>query len=189
MTYVIATFIGSLRKASSHRAMFNYAQQAAKAHGIELREVDISNFTLYNSDVEATGIPADVTAAAKAVETADALLFFSPEYNYSITGVLKNAIDWISRTPRVTPVPMASPFFRKTAGVISGGGGFKGLRSQVTLRQIGVFLQLDFMPLPEVGVALFEGQKIVDGKLVDPTTQKAIDDYVLALKAYAQRKN
>jgi chromate reductase len=104
-----------------------------------------TEFPLYNADVQnSTGFPAPVQKLADAVRAADGVIFISPEYNYSIPGGLKNAIDWVSRMPNQpfvgTPVTMISA----TAGILGGG------RMQYDLRRCMIFLDALTMNKPEV---------------------------------------
>ena len=87
---------GSLRKASFNRGLLRAAAEMLP-EGISLEVYDLGALPLYNADVEAAGLPEPVQDFQRRVESADALLFACPEYNYSMGGVLKNAIDWGSR--------------------------------------------------------------------------------------------
>ncbi|HAM49098.1 MAG TPA: NADPH-dependent FMN reductase [Alphaproteobacteria bacterium] len=91
---------GSLRKQSYNRALLNAAAaQLPAAHRISI--ADITDFPLYSEDIEnEAGIPASVAAVKAAISAADGILIATPEYNHSIPGVLKNALDWISRPPQ-----------------------------------------------------------------------------------------
>jgi chromate reductase len=87
---------GSLRKASFNHAALNTAIELKPA-GMSVTVADISQIPLYDEDVRAEGFPAPVETLRQQIKAADALLFACPEYNYSMSGVLKNAIDWASR--------------------------------------------------------------------------------------------
>ncbi|HRJ61163.1 MAG TPA: NADPH-dependent FMN reductase, partial [Azospirillaceae bacterium] len=89
---------GSLRKASVNASLLRLAAESAPA-GVIVDIFDLAPIPLYNGDVEAAGLPESVAAFRQAIAGADALLIASPEYNYSIPGVLKNALDWASRPP------------------------------------------------------------------------------------------
>ena len=89
---------GSLRKGSANAGLLRLAKESAPA-GVVVDIFDLSPIPLYNGDVEAAGLPASVAEFRQAISDADALLIASPEYNYSIPGVLKNALDWASRPP------------------------------------------------------------------------------------------
>lgn len=91
----VATVIGSLRKASFNRQLFKEAQRLAPQN-VKLVEIDYSDVPVYNEDLESS-FPQSVTKVKGVVKKADAVLFLTPEYNYSIPGPLKNIIDWASR--------------------------------------------------------------------------------------------
>ncbi len=158
----IVGILGSLRKNSLHRTLFNEYKELS-AGKFQLIEGDLKDIPIYNQDIDPQ--PASVTNLGKIILDADGVIFFSPEYNYSVPGVLKNALDWISRDER-------SPLNQKPATIIGASPGNIGTgRMQYHLRQIGVFLNLHFMNKPEVmiGNAL---QKIKDNKLVDASTRE-----------------
>ena len=90
-----------------------------KPPGMTIVIADISAFPLYNEDVRAQGFPPVVEILRKQIKAADALLFATPEYNYSMSGVLKNAIDWASRPPD-------QPFAEKPAAIMGAGAGMAG---------------------------------------------------------------
>ena len=94
----VLAMAGSLREKSYNRGLVRAAKALAPA-GVDIIEADISDIPLYNGDDDGDNRPASVMALAEQVAQADALLFATPEYNYSIPGVLKNAIDWLSRVP------------------------------------------------------------------------------------------
>ncbi|XP_076924870.1 NADPH:quinone oxidoreductase-like [Bidens hawaiensis] len=134
---------GSLRKASNNGGLLRSAIELSKSiDGMTFEYVDISSLPMLNTDLEVDGIyPPVVEAFRQKILQFDGFLFASPEYNYSITAPLKNAIDWASRPPNV--------WATKPAAIISAGGGFGGARSHYHLRQIGVFLDLHFINKPK----------------------------------------
>lgn len=91
---------GSLRRASTNNGLLRAAISIAP-HGMQITTADISQMPLYNDDLWQSGVPEAVTRFRKQIEEADALIFSVPEYNYSLPGPLKNAIDWASRNPNV----------------------------------------------------------------------------------------
>ena len=127
----IVALIGSLRKDSVNRAAFNhYKQLAAKEFNIV--EGEIKDIPFYNADDKE---PAVVTKLAQQIKDADGVIFFSPEYNYSVPGVLKNALDYLSRSDK-------QPFSNKPAVIVGASPGLLGTgRMQYHLRQIGVFYE------------------------------------------------
>ena len=137
---------GSLRKESSNTRLLRAAQELAP-DGVTIDILDISHLPFYNDDVRVAGYPPTVVAMREAIRAADALLVSTPEYNYSVPGVLKNAIDWGSRPPD-------QPFAGKPLGIMGASGGLGGtVRAQHHLRQIAVFVDLIAMNKPEVTCA------------------------------------
>jgi chromate reductase len=92
-------FAGSLRQASYNRALLRTAKELAPLE-LNIQIFDLLPIPIFNEDVEAKGDPESVQDFKKAIGEADGLLIATPEYNYGIPGVLKNAIDWVSRPPR-----------------------------------------------------------------------------------------
>ena len=141
-TIKLVAFWGSLRKGSFNR-------MALQAFASARRRARVSNdrdrrLAAYNADIQAQGFPDKVQAAQKAMLEADGIVFASPEYNYSVSGVLKNAIDWLSR---LTPQPFAG----KPMAVFGASGGPLGTaRSQYHLRQMMIFLDGRMINKPEV---------------------------------------
>lgn len=141
----IAVFVGSIRENSSN-GMLAKALKAA-APDVVFNYIDI-NLPLYNEDVERTGMPLGVERAKEVVEAADGILFVTPEYNRSIPGVLKNAIDWVSR-----PYGQSS-FANKPVGIVGSSVGPVGTAmAQADLRRIMLFQNAKVMGQPEVYVA------------------------------------
>ena len=118
---------GSLRERSYNTALLRAAAELAPP-AVELEIFDLSRIPLFNDDVEAAGDPAPVAELRAAVAEADALLFATPEYNRGTSGVLKNAIDWLSR-PALASVLRWKPV--AIMGASSGRGGTKYAQQQV----------------------------------------------------------
>src|SRR5215472_76071 len=155
---------GSLRKGSFNRMALRVAQESVPA-GMKIDVADISAFPLYNEDVRAQGFPPAVQRFRDQIAAADALLFVTPEYNYSVSGVLKNAIDWASRPPN-------QPFDGKPVAMMGASGGVLGTaRAQYHLRQTCVFLNMFPINKPEVLIAQAAGKFDEHGKLTDQTTR------------------
>src|SRR3954466_6152813 len=124
---------GSLRKGSFNSAALRAAQRLAPA-GATIEIAEIGDLPLYNDDVRAAGYPPAAERLRAQLGAADAILFVTPEYNYSISGVLKNAIDWASRPPN-------QPFDGMPIAIMGASGGILGTaRAQYHLRQMMVFL-------------------------------------------------
>ncbi len=120
---------GSLREGSYNTAALRAAQAVAPA-GMQIEIAALGDIPLYNADTETgDGFPPAVDRLREQAASSDALLFASPEYNYSVSGVLKNAVDWLSRPPD-------SPLNHKPTAILGAGGRFGTLRSQLHLREI-----------------------------------------------------
>jgi chromate reductase len=141
----VITICGSLRRGSYNRMVMNLLPSWAPAN-LKISEAPpFAEFLLYNADVQnSSGFPAPVQTLADAIRAADGVIFVSPEYNYSIPGGLKNAIDWVSRLPN-------QPFANKPVMMISASAGILGGgRMQYDLRRCMIFLDALTMNKPEV---------------------------------------
>lgn len=176
----ILAIAGSLRDGSVNRG----ALQAAIDHaprGVIVSEAAISDIPLFNEDIQAAGFPEAVTRLGQQISRADGLLFVTPEYNYSVPGVLKNTIDWVSRLP-------GQPFTGKPAAIMGVSPGNLGTaRAQYHLRQIGVFLDLHFLNKPEVMIGQSMTKFDASGRLTDEDTLVRIETLVAALANWARR--
>ncbi|MFN2384408.1 MAG: NADPH-dependent FMN reductase [Gemmatimonadota bacterium] len=174
-------FAGSLRAGSYNRALLRAAQELAPP-GLTITLFDLAPIPLYNGDVEAVGDPEPVAAFKQAIAAADALLMVTPEYNYGIPGVLKNALDRASRPPRGTPLadkPVA------LMGASQGSGGTA--RAQLQLRQNLVFTGTLALLKPEVLVARAQDKFDADGALTDADTRRYVGQLLEALAAWTER--
>ncbi len=175
-TVHILGFAGSLRRSSHNRALLRAAQEMLPP-GVTMEIFDLDDIPFFNSDVEAEGTPEAVLAFRAAMQRADALLIASPEYNYSVTGVLKNALDWASR-PGPDDRP---PLDGKVVGIMGAGGGFGTIRSQLHLREILQHNDIFVLPRPQVTLAragLFFDEH---GRLVDQRARAKVQALVDAL--------
>jgi len=169
----LVAFCGSLRKGSFNRMALQAFIERAPA-GTTVETIEIGDWPLYDADIQAQGFPEKVQAAQKAMLAADGVVFASPEYNYSVSGVLKNAIDWLSR---MTPQPFAG----KPMAVLGASGGPLGTaRAQYHLRQMMVFLDGRMVNKPEVMIGVAQ-TKFVDGKFTDEVGSKLLTDLGAAL--------
>jgi chromate reductase, NAD(P)H dehydrogenase (quinone) len=144
-TLNVVSICGSLRKGSYNRMVMN-ALQGYAPEGMRITEApSFADFPVYNADVQnSAGFPAPVQTLAEAIRAADGVIFVSPEYNYSIPGGLKNAIDWVSRLPN-------QPFAGKPIAIQSAGAGILGGgRMQYDLRRCMIFLDAWTMNKPEI---------------------------------------
>ncbi|MBV8794000.1 MAG: NAD(P)H-dependent oxidoreductase, partial [Hyphomicrobiales bacterium] len=169
--------LGSLRKASFNAAIAR-ALPALAPEGVTIEPLpSVGEFPLYNYDVQDKGFPPIVTAAAEAIRKAGGIIVVTPEYNHSIPGVLKNAIDWISRLPD-------QPFAGKPVALeTSSPSLFGGLRAQLHLRHMFVYLDGRVLNKPEVIIPQVNTKiDAATGELTDPATRGFIADQ---LKAFA----
>jgi chromate reductase len=167
-------FVGSLRKGSYNKALMRAAMQLLP-EGVTLEVFDIGGFPLFNQDFERT--PPEIVKEFKAkIRAADGLLIASPEYNYSVPGVLKNAIDWASRPPSDN-VFDGKPVAVMSASVSKFGGG----RMQYHLRQSFVWLNLYPINRPEFMLANAAGYFDGEGNLTDEDTRKRLRELLEAL--------
>lgn len=176
----IAAISGSLRKASFNTAALRAAQEVAP-DDIEIEIVTLEGIPLYDDDLRATGVPAAVTRLCATIVSADAVLIATPEYNYSIPGVLKNAIDWVSRAE-------PQPFKEKAVAIMGASPGAIGTaRAQYDLRKVFVYLDANVLNKPEVMIGGAASRFDADGKLIDEATRKFIASQLVALQAWAVR--
>jgi chromate reductase len=179
-TLTILGIAGSLRQGSYNRAALRAAQHLAP-EGATIEIFDIAGLPPFNEDVEKEP-PAAVTELKARVRAADAILFVTPEYNYSIPGVLKNAIDWGSR-PYGDSAWEGKPVAVMGASVGSHGSA----RAQYHLRQTFVFLNMHALNRPEVMIGnaseRFDGQ----GNLTDEQTKALIRKLLENLVEWARR--
>jgi len=159
---------GSLRERSYNRALLQAARELAP-DGVEVEEFDLAAIPLYDPDVEAAGDPPPVAALREAVRKADALLFATPEYNRGTSGVLKNAIDWLSR-PAMASVLRWKPV--AVMGASTGRGGTR--RAQQQVRDALLFPGAIVLDEPEVAVPLAWEHFEEDGRLVDENVRDSI---------------
>jgi chromate reductase, NAD(P)H dehydrogenase (quinone) len=153
-------FAGSLRAESWNKKLLRVAIDAAREAGLEVRELDLGPVPLYNADVEAAGFPPAVAAFRLAVAEAAALIIATPEYNNSVPGVLKNAIDWASRPPNALD--------GKLAAIVGASPGLFGtVSAQHALRQVLVSVNVLTLPGPRLLVARAAAAFEPDGTLRD----------------------
>ncbi|MBA0872330.1 hypothetical protein Goshw_011542 [Gossypium schwendimanii] len=180
----VAAISGSLRKASYNKGLIRTALELTKESiaGIQMEYIDISPLPMLDTDLEVDGkFPPAVEAFRQKISESDSILFASPEYNYSLTAPLKNALDWASRPPNV--------WADKAAAIVSAGGGFGGARSHYHLRQVGVFLDLHFINKPEFYLNAFQPPAKFDsnGNLIDEDSKERIKQVLLSLQAFTLR--
>ena len=181
----VLAICGSLRTGSYNLAALRTAIEL-KPPGMTIETADIASFPLYNEDVRAQGFPPPVERLRRQIAAADALLFVTPEYNYSIPGVLKNAIDWASRPPD-------QPFAGKPVAIMGAGAGMAGTaRAQYDLRRCCVFLDMHPLNKPEVLIGQAQTKFDAEGRFTDEVGRGLIRDLLVALEAWTRqigRKN
>jgi chromate reductase, NAD(P)H dehydrogenase (quinone) len=153
---------GSLRKGSFNTLLLHAAKELAPA-GMSIEIYDLAPIPMYNDDVRLGpgGYPPEVQHFRAAIAASDAVLFASPEYNYSVSGVLKNAIDWASRAPDM-------PFDGKTGAIVGASAGVIGTaRSQRDLRWIMSGLNMYIVNLPHIYLGGAPQKFDAAGKLTD----------------------
>jgi chromate reductase len=179
-SFRILGFSGSLRKASFNTMALHAAQKLLPAGAI-METAEIGSLPLYNDDVRAVGFPPNVQALRDQIAAADALLIVTPEYNYSIPGVLKNAVDWASRPPD-------QPFNNKAIAIMGASPGALGTaRAQYHLRQCFVFLNGWVVNKPEVMIGAANTRFNEAGELTDETTKKLIGELLQSVMALARK--
>jgi chromate reductase len=141
----------------------------------------IGDLPHYDDDIRAAGYPPEVAHFRAQVAAADAVLFVTPEYNYSIPGVLKNAIDWASRPPEPA-------FNDKPVAIMGASGGILGTaRAQYQLRQMLVFLNAHPINKPEVMIGQAPTKFDEAGNLTDEQTKQFIRDLLGSLATWTRR--
>ncbi|BAT58494.1 FMN-dependent NADPH-azoreductase [Variibacter gotjawalensis] len=181
MTNVI-TICGSVRKGSFNRMLAN-ALPALAPDGMKITDAPSwEKFPVYNADIQnGTGFPSDVEALAAAIRKADGVIIVTPEYNYSVPGGLKNALDWVSRLKD-------QPFVNKPVAIQSASGGpLGGARVQYHLRQILVFLDALTFNKPEVFVGAAQTKLDAEKGLHDETTRDFIKQQLAAFDKFIAR--
>lgn len=179
-TIHVLGFAGSLRKDSYNKALLR-AALAVLPQGIELEIFDLDGIPPFNQDLEKEP-PLKLRDFKERIRAADALLIATPEYNYSIPGVLKNAIDSASR-------PYGdSPFDGKPVAIMGASIGMLGTaRAQYHLRQVFVFLNMFPLNHPEVMVPFAESKFDDEGRLIDDKTKEKIRELLQELGMYTRK--
>ncbi|MCK5438686.1 MAG: NAD(P)H-dependent oxidoreductase [Gemmatimonadetes bacterium] len=171
---------GSLRRGSFNRALIRAALDLAP-DSMTIEMFDLGPLPLFNADLEEQGDPLSVAEFKQAIRDAGALLIATPEYNYGMPGVLKNALDWASRPPE-------SPLNNKPVAIMGASPGRTGTgRSQLQLRQTLQSTRSPTMPGPEVLVAQAHELVNEDGVLTDDKTRRYIVKLLEALAEWVPR--
>jgi chromate reductase, NAD(P)H dehydrogenase (quinone) len=179
-TFNVISIRGSLRKGSYNRMVMNTLSGLAPPTLVIREAPPFSEFPLYNADIEAsTGFPAAVQQLAEAVRAADGVIFVTPEYNFSIPGALKNAIDWVSRIPN-------QPFAGKPVAIQSATNGpLGGGRMQYDLRRALLFLNAATFGRPEILIGNCSTKiDAKTGEITDPQTVEFIRQQLAAFAKF-----
>jgi len=170
----ILGIVGSLRTGSFNHLALKAAQELVP-DGAVLDLIDLNGIPVFNQDDE-MAVPAAVREFKRRIMAANAILFATPEYNYSIPGALKNAIDWASR-------PYGDSAWQgKPAAILGASPGHLGTaRAQYHLRQVLVALDMSVVNQPEVMISNAAQRFDQDGKLTDELTRKSIQKLLSAL--------
>lgn len=171
---------GSLRKGSFNKSILRAAIGLVPKN-VELEIFDIEGISLFNQDF-VNDPPGRVNELKEKVRSADAILFATPEYNYSVPGVLKNVIDWVSRANG------ENSWQGKPVAIMSASTGMiGGERAQLHLRQCFVYLDMHPVNKPEV-IVTFASQKIDEnGKVTDVHTNEKIKELLVALEELTKK--
>jgi chromate reductase len=171
---------GSLRKASLNRALLRaVAETLPEGSTMDLVPANGLDLPIFNSDIAE---PASATSLKAAIAAADGVVFAVPEYNYSIPGGLKNALDWISCPPP------RSPLRGKPCALVGAASGMSGtIRAQVHMRSILVYSDAPCMLQPEILVARAQDRFDAEGRLTDDFTRQLLERFGVQLAAFVAR--
>lgn len=176
----IAALCGSLRSGSFNQLLLNAVVERAP-EGLEVHQVDIRDFPFFNQDLEADPPPA-VLAAKEAIQDSDCVLLVSPEYDYGVPGVLKNAVDWLSR-PFMDPTLVGRPMALMGASI-----GYMGtIRGQLHWRQSWYFFRAPVFSEAELTVAFAKEAFDADGRLTSELYLRSLDHYLATLLDWLER--
>jgi chromate reductase len=179
-TVKILGFVGSLRKGSYNKALMR-AAVALAPDDAAIEVFDLEGIPPFNQDLESQP-PQTVKAFKAEIRKADAILIATPEYNYSVPGVLKNAIDWASR-------PYGDNAFEgKPVALMSASiGSLGGARAQYHLRQSFVFLDMHPLNRPEVMMPFAEDNVDAEGNVTNEQTKQLIRELLEALVQWTRK--
>ena len=169
---------GSLRKSSLNRYLLDAVRDALPPPA-QMSIFEDLDFPIFNDDLVD---PPGVVQLKAAIADADGVVFATPEYNYSIPGGLKNALDWISRPPDL------SPMRGKPVGLIGAASGMSGtIRAQTHMRQMLLYSDSPCLSQPEVLIPRAHERFDAEGKLTDNSTRMLLERFGVAMVAFVQR--
>jgi chromate reductase len=179
-SYKVGYIVGSLSKNSINRVLSRALLRLAPSD-LEFTEIPISNLPLYNPDLD-SDYPPEAAALKESIARSDACLFITPEYNRSIPGALKNAIDWASR-----PWGQNS-FHHMPAAVIGASPGQIGTAlAQQSLRGVLSFCNARQMTAPEAYITFRPGLFTEDGEVTDESTATFLTDFMQEFRTHIER--
>jgi chromate reductase len=171
---------GSLRSASLNRALLREIAAVLPADATLVIDDKLGELPLFNSDIKDD--PPVVAAFKAQITGCDGVIFACPEYNYSVTGALKNGLDWASRPPPT------SPMRNKPCGIVGGAAGISGsMRAQAHLRQMLIYSDSPTLNQPEVLIPKQFERFDSAGKLTDESTRDLLRKFGAAMVAHVVR--
>ncbi len=169
---------GSTRKASLNNALLRVVAETLPPEATLKSYEGLDHLPIFNSDLDE---PLSVVALKRAIASADGVIFAVPEYNYSVPGGLKNALDWVSRPPAT------SPMRGKPIGLVGAATGMSGtIRAQLHMRQILVYSDSVVMAQPEVLIPRAH-ERFVEGTLTDEPTRQLVARFSAAFVTWVRR--
>ncbi len=178
-SFRILGLAASLRRASLNGGLLRAAREMSP-EDVVYDGFDLGRMPFFNADVEAEGDPAPVAELKQKIQSADAVLIASPEYDYAVPGVLVTSLDWALRPP--------TPLRHKPVGIIGASPGASGTaRSQMILRQILLHAPAYVMPEPQILVGSARQRFDEEGNLTDEETRERLERFVVALREWSRR--
>lgn len=178
----IVGLCGSLRAGSLNRQALNLAGELMP-EGMQLEHADLRDVPMFDGDVMAKGLPDAVVALRERIRQADGVIIATPEYNFSIPGVLKNALDWISRGDD-------QPFAYKPVAILSAAPGpVGGARVQYDLRRVLLFMNAQVLAKPEVFIGGAVGKFNAQGECIDDATRQFVGDQMKSFQRWIAAVN
>jgi len=175
----IVGLCGSLRAASWNRMVLEFAG-TVMPEGMALDIAEIRPLSMFDGDVLAQGFPPPVVTLRERIRKADGVLIATPEYNFSIPGVLKNALDWVSRGDD-------QPFMMKPVAIVSASPGpLGGARVQYDLRKVLLFMNAMVLAKPEVFIGAVNTKFDANRRCTDESTRKFVTDQMRSFQGWIE---
>jgi chromate reductase len=176
--YRFVAISGSLRKKSYNTMVIKTLQKNLPENTL-IEHISIEDIPMYNFDLHEKYYPEPIEILSTAIKDADAVIIVTPEYNYSIPGVLKNVIDFLSKHP-------LKPLDKKAVGIVSASPSLLGgIRAQFHLRQVLVAVNAMSMNVPEVVITEVDKKFDEDGNLRDEKTTAFLEKFLISLGDFA----